>query len=104
MNEHNGSRFAHITKAHPCFNEKVHDKVGRAHVPVAPKCNIYCNFCTRNINDEENRPGVTSCIMKPDDAISHIDDVTAEGPISVVGVAGPGDSLANEETFEFLKS
>lgn len=42
--------------------------------------------------------------MKPDDAISHIDDVTAEGPISVVGVAGPGDSLANEETFEFLKS
>ncbi len=69
--------------------KKVHDKVGRAHVPVAPKCNIYCNFCTRNINDEENRPGVTSCIMKPDDAISHIDDVTAEGPISVVGVAGP---------------
>ena len=81
----------------------MHDKVGRAHVPVAPKCNIYCNFCTRNINDEENRPGVTSCIMKPDDAISHIDDVTAEGPISVVGVAGPGDSLANEETFEFFE-
>ena len=103
MNEHNGSRFAHITKAHPCFNEKMHDKVGRAHVPVAPKCNIYCNFCTRNINDEENRPGVTSCIMKPDDAISHVDDVTAEGPISVVGVAGPGDSLANEETFEFFE-
>ena len=35
MNEHNGSRFAHITKAHPCFNEKMRDKVGRAHVPVA---------------------------------------------------------------------
>ena len=81
----------------------MHDKVGRAHVPVAPKCNIYCNFCTRNINDEENRPGVTSCIMKPDDAISHVDDVTAEGSISVVGVAGPGDSLANEETFEFFE-
>ena len=103
MNEHNGSRFAHITKAHPCFNEKMHDKVGRAHVPLAPKCNIYCNFCTRNINDEENRPGVTSCIMKPDDAISHVYDVTAEGPISVVGVAVPGDSLANEETFEFFE-
>ena len=26
MNEHNGSRFAHITRAHPCFNEKMHDK------------------------------------------------------------------------------
>ena len=103
MNEHKGSRFAHITKAHPCFNEKMHDKVGRAHVPVAPKCNIFCNFCTRDINNEEDRPGVTSCIMKPDDAIAHIDDVTADGPISVVGVAGPGDSLANEETFEFFE-
>ena len=96
MNEHKGSRFAHITRAHPCFNEKMHDKVGRAHVPVAPKCNIFCNFCTRDINNEEDR-------LKPDDAITHINDVTADGPISVVGVAGPGDSLANEETFEFFE-
>ena len=103
MNEHKGSRFAHITKAHPCFNEKMHDKVGRAHVPVAPKCNIFCNFCTRDINDEENRPGVASCVMNPDDAIKHINDVTADGPIAVVGVAGPGDSLANEATFEFFE-
>lgn len=100
----NGSKFAHITKAHPCFNEKMHDKVGRAHVPVAPKCNIYCNFCTRDLkNDTEDRPGVASCVMKPDDAIKHIKEVTAEGPISVVGVAGPGDSLANEETLEFFE-
>ncbi len=103
MNEHKGSRFAHITKAHPCFNEKMHDKVGRAHVPVAPKCNIFCNFCTRDINDEENRPGVASCVMDPDAAINHVNDVTADGPIAVVGVAGPGDSLANEETFEFFE-
>ena len=103
MKEHKGSRFAHITKAHPCFNEKMHDKVGRAHVPVAPKCNIFCNFCTRDINNDEDRPGVTSCIMKPDDAINHVNNVTADGPISVVGVAGPGDSLANEETFEFFE-
>ena len=103
MNEHKGSRFAHITKAHPCFNEKMHDKVGRAHVPVAPKCNIFCNFCTRDINNEEDRPGVAGCIMKPEDAIVHIGEVTADGPISVVGVAGPGDALANEETFEFFE-
>ena len=103
MNEHKGSRFAHITKAHPCFNEKMHDKVGRAHVPVAPKCNIFCNFCTRDINDEEDRPGVASCVMSPDDAVKHINDVTADGPIAVVGVAGPGDSLANEATFEFFE-
>lgn len=103
MNEHNGSKFAHITRAHPCFNEKMHDKVGRAHVPIAPKCNIFCNFCTRDINQEEIRPGVASCVMNPDDAIAHVNDVTGEGPISVVGVAGPGDSLANKETFEFFE-
>lgn len=103
MNEHKGSRFAHITKAHPCFNEKMHDKVGRAHVPVAPKCNIFCNFCTRDINNEEDRPGVASCVMDADAAIKHVNDVVADGPISVVGVAGPGDSLANEETFKFFE-
>ncbi|MDR2966699.1 MAG: radical SAM protein [Methanobacteriaceae archaeon] len=103
MEKYQGSRFAHITKAHPCFNEKMHDKVGRAHVPIAPKCNIYCNFCTRDINQDENRPGVASCVMNADDAIKHVEEVTSEGPISVVGVAGPGDSLANEATFDFFK-
>lgn len=103
MEKRKGSRFAHITRAHPCFNEKMHDKVGRAHVPIAPKCNIYCNFCTRDINQDENRPGVASCVLGPDEAIKHVEDVTKEGPISVVGVAGPGDSLANETTFEFFE-
>lgn len=103
MNEHQGLRFAHITKAHPCFNEKLHDKVGRVHVPIAPKCNIYCNFCTRDINDNEERPGVAACVMDSDSAIKHVKEVTKEGPVSVVGVAGPGDALANKETFEFFK-
>ncbi|MEN4028744.1 MAG: radical SAM protein [Methanobacterium sp.] len=97
------SKFAHITKVHPCFNEKMHDKVGRIHVPIAPKCNIQCNFCTRDINKCEVRPGVTSRVMTVDDAIAHVRKVTAEMPISVVGVAGPGDALFNEETFEFFK-
>ncbi|MEN4070335.1 MAG: radical SAM protein, partial [Methanobacterium sp.] len=79
------------------------DKVGRIHVPIAPKCNIQCNFCTRDINKCEVRPGVTSRVMTVDDAIAHVRKVTAEMPISVVGVAGPGDALFNEETFEFFK-
>jgi nitrogen fixation protein NifB len=104
MTEHQSLRFAHMTKAHPCFNEKLHDKVGRVHVPIAPKCNIYCNFCTRDIhNEEEVRPGVAACVMNSDSAIKHVKEVTEEGPISVVGVAGPGDALANEETFKFFK-
>jgi nitrogen fixation protein NifB len=103
MEKHTGSRFAHVTKAHPCFNEKMHAKVGRAHVPIAPKCNIYCNFCTRDINQDEVRPGVASCVMNADYAIKHVEEVTKDGPIAVVGVAGPGDSLSNVATFEFFE-
>ncbi|MBM4241383.1 MAG: radical SAM protein [Euryarchaeota archaeon] len=99
----NESKFAHITKVHPCFNEKMHDKVGRVHVPIAPRCNIQCNFCTRELNKCEVRPGVASRVMSADDAVKHVEKVINEMPIAVVGVAGPGDALANEETFEFFK-
>jgi nitrogen fixation protein NifB len=99
----NESRFAHITKVHPCFNEKMHDKVGRIHVPIAPKCNIHCDFCTREINKCEQRPGVASRVMTVDQAVAHVKKVTSEMPIAVVGVAGPGDALFNNETFEFFK-
>nr|WP_295605605.1 radical SAM protein [uncultured Methanobrevibacter sp.] len=95
---HKGAKFAHITKVHPCYNEKLHDKVGRVHVPIAPKCNIGCNFCIRSINTEEDRPGVAGSIMDADAAVEHVLNVTKDSAITVVGVAGPGDSLANEAT------
>lgn len=88
---------------HPCYNEKLHDKVGRVHVPIAPKCNIGCNFCIRSINTEEDRPGVAGSIMDADVAVEHVLNVTKDSAITVVGVAGPGDSLANEATFEFFE-
>ncbi|MCK9151257.1 radical SAM protein [Methanobacterium alcaliphilum] len=97
------ARFAHITRAHPCFNEKMHDKVGRIHLPIAPRCNIHCNFCTREINECEKRPGVAARVMDAKEAVAHVEKVTDEMPISVIGVAGPGDALANDETFEFFK-
>ncbi len=103
MNNNHQERFAHVTKAHPCFNEKMHDKVGRIHVPIAPRCNIHCNFCTRDINSCETRPGVSSKIMNSQQAIEHVAKTINEMPISVIGVAGPGDALANEDTFEFFK-
>ena len=96
--------FSHVTKLHPCFNEKIHDKVGRIHIPIAPKCNIQCGFCTRSLNDTENRPGVASEIMSIDNAIEHIHNVTnSDQPINVVGVAGPGDALYNEDTLKLFK-
>ncbi|MBE6493410.1 MAG: radical SAM protein [Methanosphaera stadtmanae] len=97
------SKFAHITKVHPCYNEKLHDKVGRIHIPVSPSCNIQCGFCTRKLNDTENRPGVSSCIMDVDRAMEHIRDTVTKMPIKVVGVAGPGDSLCSENTLKLFE-
>ena len=97
------SHFAHVTQAHPCFNEKIHDKVGRIHIPIAPKCNIQCGFCTRSLNDVEKRPGVASCIMSIDEAMNHIRKTVKSMPINVIGVAGPGDSLCNPNTLKLFR-
>lgn len=82
---------------HPCFNAKVKGKFGRVHLPVAPKCNIQCNYCNRKYDCvNESRPGVTSTILSPEQALVYMDKVLAAEPrISVAGIAGPGDPFAN---------
>lgn len=82
---------------HPCFNAKVKGKFGRVHLPVAPKCNIKCNYCNRKFDCvNESRPGVTSTILTPEQALVYMDKVLAAEPrISVAGIAGPGDPFAN---------
>ncbi|MCD1294769.1 nitrogenase molybdenum-iron cofactor biosynthesis protein [Methanocella sp. CWC-04] len=98
------SKFSHMTSAHPCFNEKAHFSTARIHLPVAPKCNIQCNFCTRKIDKCEHRPGVSSGVMTPQEAADRVDQAVKEVEnLRVVGVAGPGEALANEETIETFK-
>ena len=51
---------------HPCFNDAVRHQFGRIHLPVAPDCNIQCNFCDRRFNCvNESRPGVTTSVLTP---------------------------------------
>ena len=88
---------------HPCFNEQAHFKYGRTHLPVAPRCNIQCKYCIRSLNAVEQRPGVACRIMAPREALAFLRTAVKEHPITVVGVAGPGDALANEETFETFR-
>jgi nitrogen fixation protein NifB len=79
---------------------------GRVHLPVAPKCNIKCNYCDRRYDCvNESRPGVASAVLSPRQAALYMHGVMAREPsISVVGIAGPGDPLANpEETFGTLR-
>lgn len=97
------SKFSHMTSAHPCFNEKAHFSTARIHLPVAPKCNIQCNFCTRKIDKCEHRPGVSSSVMTPQQGADRVDEVVKTiSNLKVVGIAGPGEALANEETIETL--
>lgn len=91
---------------HPCFNAKAHKDFGRVHLPVAPRCNIQCKFCNRKFDCvNESRPGVTSGILRPYQAMAYLETVMETKPnISVVGIAGPGDPFANpEETLETLR-
>jgi nitrogen fixation protein NifB len=91
---------------HPCFNDKVRHTFGRVHLPVAPRCNIQCKFCNRKYDCiNESRPGVTSGVLSPAQAMVYLDSVLElKKNISVVGLAGPGDPFANpEETMETLR-
>ncbi len=94
------------TNRHPCFNVGVKGECGRVHLPVAPKCNILCNYCNRKFDCvNESRPGVTSAVLTPRQALSYLEQVLAAEPrITVVGIAGPGDPFANpKETMETIR-
>jgi nitrogenase molybdenum-iron protein alpha/beta subunit/MoaA/NifB/PqqE/SkfB family radical SAM enzyme len=86
------------TASHPCFGEHA-CKNARVHLPVAPECNIQCNYCLRNYDCmNESRPGVASKILSPAEALDRYIQLKLAMPnLTVVGIAGPGDALANFE-------
>ena len=91
---------------HPCFNSDARHTTGRIHLPVAPKCNIQCNYCDRKFDCmNESRPGVTSAVLEPRQALSYLGKVLERIPqLKVVGIAGPGDPFASpDETLETLR-
>ena len=84
---------------HPCFNASAGGHRGRIHLPVAPECNISCVYCNRKSDClNESRPGVCSRVLSPEEAADLVDDAVRHTPsLAVVGIAGPGDPLANPE-------
>jgi len=115
---------ARFLERHPCFSGKAHLKYGRIHLPVSPDCNIGCLFCARGIRPIAGRgitqtaawgaggeggapddvPGVASRVLSPAAAIAILDKALAICPdISVVGVAGPGDSLVGDGAIQTLE-
>jgi len=90
---------------HPCFSEKACHRFGRMHLAVAPRCNIQCNYCIRDFDCvNETRPGVTSQVLTPEEALQRVDEVMEKlHYIKVVAVAGPGEPLYNEATSETFR-
>ena len=106
MGETCHSNYENLKNSHPCFGGHKHH-AGRIHLPVSPGCNIACRFCDRVINDTENRPGVTSKVLKPEETVELIEKALKLCPdIKVAGIAGPGDTLATDnalKTFHLIK-
>ncbi|WP_425804740.1 radical SAM protein [Desulfitobacterium sp. Sab5] len=96
-----------LNQGHPCFSTGRHQKAGRIHLAVAPACNISCNYCVRKFDcANESRPGVTSKVLKPEEALQRVIEAKQSSMgqyLNVVGIAGPGDPLANPSTFKTLE-
>lgn len=93
------SSVAQLEGRHPCysFTAEGHKRSGRLHIPVSPACNIQCRFCRREFNGGEQRPGVTRQLITPEEAAGLVERALKLCPaIRVVGIAGPGDTLATE--------
>jgi nitrogen fixation protein NifB len=100
-----GLRRRDVIDDHPCFSAKAHNQKGRLHLPVSPSCNIQCRFCSRAQNTDENRPGVSGGVLKPEEAVETVGRALELCPeISVVGIAGPGDTLATPHALETFKN
>jgi nitrogen fixation protein NifB len=108
-----GDQLSHLPEAirakvhnHPCYSEEAHHHYARMHVAVAPACNIQCHYCNRKYDcANESRPGVVSELLSVDQAVKKVMTVAANIPqMTVLGIAGPGDPLANpERTFETFR-
>lgn len=97
--ENGTGKLSDATAKHPCYSVNAAHQYARMHLPVAPACNIQCHYCNRKFDCvNESRPGVTSEILNPEAARDKFIQVKRALPnLAVVGIAGPGDALANWE-------
>jgi nitrogen fixation protein NifB len=96
-----------VMREHPCFDSEAHERIGRVHLPVAPRCNIHCRFCERVICAAQcgQHPGWARKLLTPSEAIELVRGLVRAHRAEpfVVGVAGPGEPLANDATFAVLR-
>jgi len=75
-------------------------------LPVAPACNMMCSFCTKNIECmcNGNSIGVIRRTLTPRQGVNYVlDSLKLDGEIYRIRINGPGEPLANTQTYEVLK-
>ena len=94
-----------LISKHPCYSNTGHFRYARIHLPVAKDCNVLCNYCDRRFCVNENRPGVTDRLIHPKEVPRYLEEILSKIPAetTTLGIAGPGEPLFNEETFETLR-
>jgi nitrogen fixation protein NifB len=95
-----------LLERHPCYTEAARDDSGRMHLAVAQQCNLGCRYCERVIGAKAGLaagPGTARRVLTPAEAVARVDEVHAKGWLRVVGIAGPGEPLANPATLTTLR-
>ncbi|WP_419785456.1 radical SAM protein [Pseudodesulfovibrio sp.] len=77
-------------ESHPCFGLTSRSKIGRLHLPVAPRANVRIKF-------EPTKKAPPA--MVPEEALSWLENTLAtEGAnVGIVGITGPGDPMATPD-------
>lgn len=91
---------------HPCYASSRDALWARIHLPVAVNCNVKCIFCDHNSGSSchTSKPGYASHVMTPDEAIERtLRELSADPRLRIVAVSGPGEPLANRETYTTLQ-
>lgn len=75
-------------------------------LPVAPSCNMMCNFCNRcsDCVQNGNNPEYFSKVLTPRLAVNKaITSAEKDKRTGIFKISGPGEPLCNVQTFEVLK-
>jgi len=92
---------------HPCYSNHRHSLWHRIHLPVAPVCNVKCAFCSHSVGSSchTSKPGFSGQIMTPENAVVRTREEIEKNPLlRIVAISGPGEPLANPETFKTLET
>jgi nitrogen fixation protein NifB len=97
--------IAVLAASHPCYTAAAAHRFGRLHLAVAPACNLSCNYCERVVGvraAEAGGPGSADRVLSVEEAVARVAAIESRGWLRVVGIAGPGEPLANRATFEAM--